>query len=648
MATVQYGTELPDQVEALNKVLENQLSLVSDVRELIRERAALEKEYAQKLQVIARKAAEKRSRMAAARIVGEDPAKAFGDDAIRRKSAQDSMSFISPPKTGADVNPILHVAASATAHLTYDTSAQDHASFGEALSAQVSQDLKNLEQKKDGTRKKQLAAFNKTLAERDKIYNERLRSRAADDKHADRAAKQYDSQKAEMQNSKNTFLVSIAVANKAKDTFYNVDLPALENQFQEIQSSLTTSLTRILRSHQHLQSTALEGLKYKMTLVDNSLSAFDASKDQELFVEYNKRPGFSVPGDWDWEPCAGFYETGVMSVEPTPKVYLQNKLAKAQGKLDEVTALEKTKERDANQLRQLVSSYQANPKLGDVDDVMNDYLDAAHMHMQWRAIGFALDAEIATILGALGDDTGAQQPHSFKSSSFSIPTPCVLDMGSQQARENVQTLRIISSCEMRTQGTGRVPGSDWRAESSTGAECPFNNAARWRLNSDETGAAPTPSAFNLPSASAFNQPPLPKATIMFDFVASSPFELNVVEGQVVDVVEEDDGSGWIKVGNPKTGEKGLVPATYVQLEGAQEEEAAAPPVVNRGSKPQGSGKFVKGIYDYTAQGDDEISVQVGRKIELTAAGMSYGDGWAEGIDESGKKGIFPNNYVEAM
>lgn len=82
-----------------------------------------------------------------------------------------------------------------------------------------------------------------------------------------------------------------------------------------------------------------------------------------------------------------------MSVEPTPKVYLQNKLAKAQGKLDEVTALEKTKgevptflltmrapltdpeygflERDANQLRQLVSSYQANPKLGDVDDVMN-------------------------------------------------------------------------------------------------------------------------------------------------------------------------------------------------------------------------------------------------------------------------------------
>lgn len=78
---------------------------------------------------------------------------------------------------------------------------------------------------------------------------------------------------------------------------------------------------------------------------------------------------------------------------------------------------------------------------------------------------------------------------------------------------------------------------------------------------------------------------------MFDFVASSPFELNVVEGQLVEVVEEDDGSGWVKVGNPKTGENGLVPATYVQLEGAQEEEVPAPPMLNRGSRPQGSGKF---------------------------------------------------------
>lgn len=81
------------------------------VRDLIRERAALEKEYAQKLQAIARKAAEKRSRTAAARIVGEDPAKAFGDDAIRRKSVQNATKLASSPTTDADVNTVSHVAS---------------------------------------------------------------------------------------------------------------------------------------------------------------------------------------------------------------------------------------------------------------------------------------------------------------------------------------------------------------------------------------------------------------------------------------------------------------------------------------------------------------------------------------------------------
>lgn len=34
------------------------------------------------------------------------------------------------------------------------------------------------------------------------------------------------------------------------------------------------------------------------------------------------------------------------------------------------------------------------------------------------------------------------------------------------------------------------------------------------------------------------------------------------EGEIVDVVEEDDGSGWVKVANAQ-GIRGLVPASYV-------------------------------------------------------------------------------------
>ena len=78
---------------------------------------------------------------------------------------------------------------------------------------------------------------------------------------------------------------------------------------EEIQASLTDGLVSILKAHQHLQSGTLEGLRYKLNLVDNTISGFDAANDQDLFIEYNKRPGFVPPKDWEWEPCATYYDS---------------------------------------------------------------------------------------------------------------------------------------------------------------------------------------------------------------------------------------------------------------------------------------------------------------------------------------------------
>jgi formin-binding protein 1 len=61
-------------------------------------------------------------------------------------------------------------------------------------------------------------------------------------------------------------------------------------------------------------------------------------------------------------------------------------------------------------------------------------------------------------------------------------------------------------------------------------------------------------------------------------------------------------------------------------------------------------RLVRGLYDYTAQGPDEMSIQAGQMIELSAGpngGQNYGAGWWEGVSSSGTKGIFPSNYVSA-
>ena len=61
------------------------------------------------------------------------------------------------------------------------------------------------------------------------------------------------------------------------------------------------------------------------------------------------------------------------------------------------------------------------------------------------------------------------------------------------------------------------------------------------------------------------------------------------------VIEEDDGSGWVKVAD-ETGGKGLVPATYIEI--TEEEEEAPkkppPPAVPSRTKPKaglGNGQY---------------------------------------------------------
>lgn len=60
---------------------------------------------------------------------------------------------------------------------SYENTASDHDSLASALSADVADPLKALERSKDESRKKQMAFYAKLLAERDRIYGERLKAK---------------------------------------------------------------------------------------------------------------------------------------------------------------------------------------------------------------------------------------------------------------------------------------------------------------------------------------------------------------------------------------------------------------------------------------------------------------------------------------
>ncbi|THV03882.1 hypothetical protein K435DRAFT_827005 [Dendrothele bispora CBS 962.96] len=636
-----YGQSLPDQFERIADNFDAYIQLIGDVRELYKERATLEREYATKLQVLTKKASEKKAKMESLFVLGNDPTKAWSESTLKQSTLNAVYDGI--------INSMV-------------SSAQDHLNIAEVLTTQVVDALKVLEKKNEETQKKEMQFFQKLISDRDRTYGDRLKSkqkydeeceeveanrqkqgRVHDDRHADRVARQIEQQRNDMLNSKNVYLISTAIANKAKAKFYDTDLVHLEDQLQSIQAKLVERFAKILLHAQALQMSHLDALKGRLAGVETVLTSVDPSKDQDLFIEYNIRP-FTAPGDWKFEPCATFYDTEDMSTEPAPKVFLQNKLRKGRAKLQELVPVIETKQRDHDQLVKLMGAYNEDASLGKVDDVSDNYLEADHQLTYFRTSECILTAEINAIVGAIGEDVGAQQPHSFKSSSFSIPTTCgycktsIWGLSKQGKTCKVCNLSVHSKCELK------VP-----ADCQGGVRRQTSSTSRLSTSSRLTVPA-SPQTPNTPTASSFvhsvpeEEVPYPVARVIFDFTSTSEFELSVSEGDSVNVLEPDDGSGWVKVSKSR-GASGLVPASYLEFDSA---EASTPTTT---SSQQGSGQYVRALYHYESRGSDELDLKEGELIELSSGpsgGQNYGEGWWEGYGSKGRKGIFPSNYVELV
>ncbi|KAJ3489206.1 hypothetical protein NLI96_g2264 [Meripilus lineatus] len=644
-----YGKNLPDQVDRLSSLSDAQLELTADVRDLFRERAALEREYATKLQLLAKKSADKMNKKIPATVVGSEPTKAWNDDSIKRSTLDNSISQL--------ISSLVD-------------SAQDHVNLSDSLNTQVVEALKSTEKRHDEAKKRQMQHFQKLLAERDKTYADRLKydedclevessrvkqERSADDRHADRAAKQYEQQQTDMQNSKNSYIIATAIANSAKAKFFNDDLPDVEDQFQDLQTQLLTSLSKIIVTSQQLQGNHLVSLKTRVAATEKAFEDIDPIKDQDLFIDHNIRP-FTAPADWVFEPCSTHYDTSDMSVEPAPKVYLQNRLTRCKQKLQELRPIVETRQKEVEKLARLVATYSRDPSLGKVDEISDSFLEAHHQLTFYTISQCVLKTEIETISEALAGDEGGKSPHTFKSTSFSIPTQCayckttIWGLSKQGKTCKSCGISVHNKCELKVPADCGDPSPTPSSSSNVRSAPAMDRKNSRRTSTSSTGTATTP------TASSFTRPDLksqeeeyPSARVIFEFTPTSPFELAISEGWTVKVVEPDDGSGWVKVAD-ESGGKGLVPASYIEIEKKSPKAKPRPPPP-RGAARKSSSKFVRALYEYSPQGTDEIEIREGEMIELTTGptgGQNYADGWWEGINEKGKKGIFPSNYVEVV
>ncbi|XP_026326395.1 F-BAR and double SH3 domains protein 2 isoform X2 [Hyposmocoma kahamanoa] len=181
-------------------------------------------------------------------------------------------------------------------------------------------------------------------------------------------------------------------------------------------------------------------------------------------------------------------------------------------------------------------------------------------------------------------------------------------------------------------------------------------------------------------------PPLYKCTALYSYTAQNPDELSIIENEQLEVVGEGDGDGWLRARNYR-GEEGYVPHNYLDVD--REQASAAPGLVTQISfssvdytvegedadvvqspdqisvisapvaKPDDSKAvtpqakndlptlgYCFALYDYDAEGDDELNLEEGQIIRVVSRDAhGVDDGWWRG-EANGQLGNFPSLIVE--
>ncbi|KAG0022473.1 hypothetical protein BGZ80_000175 [Entomortierella chlamydospora] len=540
---------------------------------------------------------------------------------------------------------------------------KDRHQFSEALISKVYDPLKVLATKKDDARKKHIQFAQKLISERDKSAQERDKAkskydasceevesskqkqeRAYDEKNQEKLKRSYYQDILDMNNNKNSYVLALQVLNTHRKKYYEEDLPELSNHMQDLDESRIEGLKEIWESYIGLETKLTADAQSHLESMVNGVHAIDASVDSAVFVRTNKVP-WTTPADHPFESSPTFNDTEELVVDDNARVFLSNKLMKLRRKQAQVTVDINNRLKDMEGLLNLREAYTSNSSLGDAEEVSENIIETGRSITLLQTMAALYDSEINTIVQAVGETGVQNQPHDFKAASFTIPTSCdycqstIWGIAKQGFTCRDCGYNCHSKCEMKVPPNCSNVKGGAKAQRNSMSLSPTTVNTMSSLPPEFAPSATPISELSHQASTTVKESESNisldqvQAHVIYDYKATSPGELSVKAGDVVTVVEGDDGSGWATC-RLNGSAPGLIPASYIEIEQSYEASSEAGPV-----------QKVKVLYDYDAQSDLELTIREGDVIVLTSTDCS--EGWWEGTLR-GVTAQFPASYVEML
>ncbi|KAG5418162.1 BZZ1 [Candida metapsilosis] len=583
------GNDLKDSYKVTSTWIKNGINFLSDIDEFYRERAVIEKEYSTKLKELTKRFFEKKAKVSSNLSVGDEPQITPG--------SLESASLVLWNDVLTQTEAIADEKANFSRELQMKIGDNFVSLRGkcERIERQVAQineylvnEKKNVEDEVAKAKKQYDSLCQSTETARDK------NQKSPSDKHARKLA----DKEVEMNNGKNVYLIKINVANRLKDKYYYQDVPEILDYLQELNEDRVALMNKILKNANIVERNSLDKVKEKLHLIDNTIDQNNPKLDVAMFIKHNT-VDWAEPQDFYFIPCSFWHDDESLVIKEPELTELKKRLNIATNEYGKF-------EQSSLDMKQSLEESTAKRKTDEsitlkFDSGLQNSLTLLSKFIKEDTSRVKNEVEIEIIQNFAGDkDLSYVAPVQHKKSRFGF----LKSKKAEPEQSDAQSVHTVKS------HTSILPSGVFNLRNKGGGS----------------------------SGGSMGSSGGPTARALYAYSATSGDETGLHPGDDLTVVEEDDGSGWTLVSGPQG--QGLVPTSYIKIK----TKKAPPPVApKRGAKRV---QYLEALYDYTADGDDELSIQAGDRIILVEDDTD-GSGWTEG-ELNGEKGMFPTSYVKKV
>lgn len=329
-----------------------------------------------------------------------------------------------------------------TTHLTtLESRAAEHETYGNELVSKIADPLKYYGTKFEELRKRHNEYAAKLEAERDSSYadlrkvkgkydavcqeveSRRKKTESSFDKA--KAQSHYQQQLQDMNNVKNTYLISINVTNKLKERYYHEYVPELLDSLQDLSEFRTLRLNALWTTAADLETTMLKNSQGLVEHLSQEITRNQPHLDSMMYIRHNLG-SWQEPPDKPFEPSPVWHDDELMVTDEAAKIFLRNVLNKSKGQLGDLRREVDKKKREVEGIRRIKTAIREGRESKDEVQVVSQMFDLQGDLHQTDRKRLTAEVETSTITSVIGDVTLGAKNHNFKSQTFKIPTNCDL------------------------------------------------------------------------------------------------------------------------------------------------------------------------------------------------------------------------------